>query len=114
MKRIVGQLEQSVHELHTKYRKVNRSWGTYEGIDPGDKFQIKHITVNVGAKLSLQMHHKWAEHWIVVSGIAQVTYDDKVVPLKENEATYISRGAKHRLGNIDMEPLHLIEVQFGS
>jgi mannose-1-phosphate guanylyltransferase/mannose-6-phosphate isomerase len=114
VKRIVEQLEQSGRELHTTHRKVYRPWGAYEGIDNGDKFQVKHITVNPGAKLSLQMHHKRAEHWIVVSGTARVTCDDKVFPLKENESTYIPLGAKHRLENTGQEPLHLIEVQSGT
>ncbi len=114
VKRIVEQLEKSGRELHTTHRKVYRPWGSYEGIDSGDKYQVKHIIVNPGAKLSLQMHHKRAEHWIVVSGTAQVTCDDKVFPLKENQSTYIPLGAKHRLENTGTEPLHLIEVQSGS
>jgi len=114
VKRIVEQLERSGRELHTTHRKVYRPWGSYESIDSGDNFQVKHITVNSGAKLSLQMHHKRAEHWIVVSGTAQVTCGDKVFPLKENQSTYIPLGEKHRLENLGPEPLHLIEVQSGS
>jgi len=114
VKRIVEQLERSGRELHTTHRKVYRPWGSYEGIDNGDRHQVKHIIVNPGAKLSLQMHHKRAEHWIVVSGTARVTCDDKVFPLHENESTYIPLGAKHRLENTGKEPLHLIEVQSGS
>jgi len=114
VKRIVEQLEQSGRELHTTHRKVYRPWGSYESIDNGDKFQVKHITVNPGAKLSLQMHHKRAEHWIVVSGTAQVTCGDKVFAMRENESTYIPLGSKHRLENMGPEPLHLIEVQSGS
>jgi len=114
VKRIVEQLEKSGRELHTTHRKVYRPWGSYEGIDNGDNFQVKHITVSPGAKLSLQMHHKRAEHWIVVSGTARVTCDDKVFPLNENQSTYIPLGSKHRLENIGTEPLHLIEVQSGS
>jgi len=114
VKRVVEQLERSGRELHTTHRKVYRPWGSYEGIDHGDKFQVKHIIVNPGAKLSLQMHYKRAEHWIVVSGSAQVTCGDKVFPLKENESTYIPLGATHRLENIGSQPLHLIEVQSGS
>jgi mannose-1-phosphate guanylyltransferase / mannose-6-phosphate isomerase len=114
VKRIVEQLEKSGRELHTTHRKVYRPWGAYESIDNGDNFQVKHITVNPGAKLSLQMHHKRAEHWIVVSGIAQVTCGDRVFSLKENESTYIPLGFKHRLENTGSEPLHLIEVQSGS
>ena len=114
VKRIVEQLEKSGRELHTTHRKVFRPWGSYEGIDNGDNFQVKHIIVNPGAKLSLQMHHKRAEHWIVVSGTARVTCGDKVFPLNQNQSTYIPLGEKHRLENTGTEPLHLIEVQSGS
>ena len=114
VKRIVEQLERQGRELHTTHRKVFRPWGSYEGIDNGEGFQVKHIIVNPGAKLSLQMHYKRAEHWIVVSGLAQVTCDDKVFPLKQNKSTYIPLGSRHRLENIGDEPLHLIEVQSGS
>lgn len=114
VKRIVEQLEKSGRELHTTHRKVYRPWGAYESIDNGDNFQVKHITVNPGAKLSLQMHHKRAEHWIVVSGTARVTCDENVFALNENQSTYIPLGSKHRLENIGTEPLHLIEVQSGS
>jgi mannose-1-phosphate guanylyltransferase/mannose-6-phosphate isomerase len=114
VKKIVEQLEQSGRELHVTHRKVFRPWGAYEGLDIGENFQVKRITVNPGAKLSLQMHHKRAEHWVVVSGIAQVTCDDKVFLLRENESTFIPLGSKHRLENIGAEPLHLIEVQSGT
>ncbi len=114
VKRIVEQLERSGRELHTTHRKVYRPWGSYEGIDTGENFQVKHIIVNPGAKLSLQMHYKRAEHWIVVSGTARVTCDEKVFLLNENESTYIPLGAKHRLENTGPKPLHLIEVQSGS
>jgi mannose-1-phosphate guanylyltransferase/mannose-6-phosphate isomerase len=114
VKRIVEQLESHGRELHTTHRKVFRPWGSYEGIDSGEGFQVKHIIVNPGSKLSLQMHHKRAEHWVVVSGLARVTCDDKVFPLKQNESTYIPLGSRHRLENIGSEPLHLIEVQSGS
>jgi mannose-1-phosphate guanylyltransferase/mannose-6-phosphate isomerase len=114
VKQIVEQLENAGRELHITHRKVYRPWGSYESLDQGEKFQVKHITVNPGAKLSLQMHHKRAEHWVVVSGIAQVTCDDRVFALRENESTFIPLGAKHRLENTGSEPLHLIEVQSGS
>jgi mannose-1-phosphate guanylyltransferase/mannose-6-phosphate isomerase len=114
VKKIVEQLEKSGRELHLTHRKVYRPWGAYESIDNGDNFQVKHITVNPGAKLSLQMHYKRAEHWIVVSGTAQVTCGDNVFPLRENESTYIPLGSRHRLENTGTEPLHLIEVQSGS
>jgi len=114
VKRIVEKLQASGRELHNTHRKVYRPWGSYEGIDTGDNFQVKHITVNPGAKLSLQMHHRRAEHWIVVSGTAQVTCGEKVFTMGENESTFIPLGAKHRLENIGAGLLHLIEVQSGS
>jgi mannose-1-phosphate guanylyltransferase/mannose-6-phosphate isomerase len=113
VKKIVEQLEGAGRELHVTHRKVFRPWGAYEGLDVGENFQVKRITVNPGAKLSLQMHHKRAEHWVVVSGTAKVTCDEKVFTLHENESTFIPLGARHRLENIGTEPLHLIEVQSG-
>jgi mannose-1-phosphate guanylyltransferase/mannose-6-phosphate isomerase len=113
VKKIVEQLERDGRELHVTHRKVYRPWGAYEGLDMGENFQVKRITVNPGAKLSLQMHHKRAEHWVVVSGTARVTRDEEVFTLRENESTFIPLGAKHRLENIGTEPLHLIEVQSG-
>ena len=90
-----------------------RPWGSYQCIDLGDRFQVKRIVVKPGRKLSLQMHHHRAEHWIVVSGTAEVTCGDKTFLLHENQSTYISQGAVHRLGNPGKIPLHLIEVQSG-
>jgi len=113
VKKIVEQLERDGRELHVTHRKVYRPWGTYEGLDMGENFQVKRITVNPGAKLSLQMHHRRTEHWVVVSGIARVTRDSEVFTLKENESTFIPLGAKHRLENIGSEPLQIIEVQSG-
>ena len=80
----------------------------------GERFQVKRITVNPGAALSLQMHHHRAEHWIVVSGTAKVTRGDETLLLSENESTYIPLGVKHRLENPGKVPLELIEVQSGS
>ena len=82
VKKIVEQLERAGRELHVTHRKVFRPWGAYESLDSGENFQVKRITVNPGAKLSLQMHHKRAEHWVVVSGTAQVTCGDKVFALQ--------------------------------
>lgn len=113
VKKIVEQLERAGRELHVTHRKVHRPWGSYESLDSGENFQVKRITVHPGAKLSLQLHHKRAEHWVVVSGTARVTCDDKVFTLRENESTYIPLGVKHRLENIGAKPLHLIEVQSG-
>ena len=93
VKQIVEQLKARGRELHNSHRKVYRPWGSYEGIDAGDNFQVKHITVNPGAKLSLQMHHKRAEHWIVVSGEAQVTNGDRIFPLEGKRIQPIFRWA---------------------
>lgn len=114
VKKIVEQLAQNGRELHITHRKVDRPWGDYESLDHDEKFQVKRITVKPGAKLSLQMHHKRAEHWIVVSGTARVTCDDNIFVLNENESTYIPLGAKHRLENVGSGSLQLIEVQSGT
>ena len=99
---------------HTLHRKVHRPWGWYDSIDAGPRFQVKRIMVKPGASLSLQMHHHRAEHWIVVSGTAEVTNGDKVVMLTENQSTYIPLGQTHRLANPGKVPLEIIEVQSGS
>ncbi|MFK3738590.1 mannose-1-phosphate guanylyltransferase/mannose-6-phosphate isomerase [Massilia sp. TN1-12] len=114
VKNIVEHLKGQERTEHLHHTKVYRPWGYYEGIDAGDRFQVKRITVKPGEKLSLQMHHHRAEHWIVVSGTARVTCGDKVVLLAENESTYIPLGTTHRLENPGKLPLHLIEVQSGS
>jgi mannose-1-phosphate guanylyltransferase/mannose-6-phosphate isomerase len=114
VKHIVEELQRRGRELHLNHRRVYRPWGSYDSIDSGPGFQVKRIIVNPGAKLSLQKHAKRAEHWIVVTGTATVTCDDKVFPLNANESTYIPLGSKHRLENPGTEPLHLIEVQSGS
>ena len=98
-------------ELH---REVNRPWGKYDSIDQGGRYQVKRITVKPGAKLSLQMHHHRAEHWVVVSGVARVTNGDKTFLLGENESTYIPMGIVHALENPGEVPLEIIEVQSGS
>lgn len=114
VKQIVDHLKHEERTEHLHHTKVYRPWGCYEGIDIGDRFQVKRITVNPGGKLSLQMHHHRAEHWIVVSGTARVTCGDTVSLLTENESTYIPIGMNHRLENPGKLPLHLIEVQSGS
>ena len=96
------------------HREVYRPWGKYDSIDNGDRYQVKRITVNPGAKLSVQMHHHRAEHWIVVSGTAKVTNGEKTFLLSENESTYIPTGVVHALENPGKLPLELIEVQSGS
>ena len=98
-------------ELH---REVYRPWGKYDSIDNGDRYQVKRITVKPGAKLSVQMHHHRAEHWVVVSGSAKVTNGDKTFLLSENESTYIPVGVIHALENPGRVPLEIIEIQSGS
>jgi mannose-1-phosphate guanylyltransferase/mannose-6-phosphate isomerase len=114
VKAIVGQLHSSGRSEHTLHRQVHRPWGWYDSIDSGPRFQVKRIMVKPGARLSLQMHHHRAEHWIVVSGTAEVTNGDKVILLTENQSTYIPLGTTHRLANPGKVPLEIIEVQSGS
>ena len=114
VKQIVDHLKSKERTEHLHHTKVYRPWGYYEGIDAGDRFQVKRITVKPGEKLSLQMHHHRAEHWVVVSGTARVTCGEKVSLLSENESTYIPIGMNHRLENPGKLPLHIIEVQSGS
>ena len=113
VKAIVTQLKAADRPQATWHRKVYRPWGNYDSVDAGPRFQVKRIVVKPGAALSLQMHHHRAEHWIVVSGTARVTCDDKVFMLSENQSTYIPLGSKHRLENPGNIPLELIEVQSG-
>ncbi len=113
VKTVVDHLKAAGRQEHLFHRKVYRPWGSYDSIDMGDRFQVKRIVVKPGAALSLQKHHKRAEHWIVVSGVAEVTCDDKVFDLHENESTYIPLGSVHRLRNRGTEPVELIEVQSG-
>lgn len=96
------------------HRKVRRPWGYYDSIDHGDRFQVKRIVVQPGGRLSLQLHHHRAEHWIVVSGTALVTRGDEQFMLSENQSTFIPLGATHRLENPGKLPLEIIEVQSGS
>lgn len=95
-------------------KKIIRPWGNYQCIDHDDRYQVKRITVNQGAQLSLQMHHHRAEHWIIVKGTAKVTCGSKVYLLTENQSTYIPVGENHRLENPGQIPLEMIEVQSGS
>ncbi|MBK9130703.1 MAG: mannose-1-phosphate guanylyltransferase/mannose-6-phosphate isomerase [Gammaproteobacteria bacterium] len=114
VKEIVGRLKKQGRSEHQIHRRVHRPWGSYEGIDKGERFQVKRITVKPGASLSLQMHHHRAEHWVVVSGTARVVCGDKEFLLSENQSTYIPIGVTHRLENPGTLPLELIEVQSGS
>jgi len=114
VKEIVGRIKRDGRSEAAAHRKVYRPWGAYDSIDNGARFQVKRITVKPGATLSLQMHHHRAEHWIVVSGTAEVTRGDEVILLSENQSTYIPLGVTHRLKNPGKLPLELIEVQSGS
>ena len=96
------------------HRKVQRPWGSYDGLESGERFQVKRIVVDAGSSLSLQMHYHRAEHWIVVRGTARVTRGEEVFLLTENESTYIPPGTRHRLENPGRMPLELIEVQSGA
>ena len=114
VKKIVDQLKSSGRSEHSLHRVVQRPWGSYDSLEAGERFQVKRIVVKPGASLSLQKHHHRAEHWIVVSGTAEVTCDQKVFLLGENQSTYIPLGSTHRLRNPGKVPLELIEVQSGS
>lgn len=114
IKRAIEHFNSSGRREHLEHLRVYRPWGWYEGIDQGERFQVKRIMVKPGAKLSLQMHHHRAEHWVVVSGVAKVTNGDTVSLVAENQSTYIPIGQVHRLENPGQIPLHLIEVQSGA
>jgi mannose-1-phosphate guanylyltransferase/mannose-6-phosphate isomerase len=114
VKHIVNQLTAQKREEQTQHRKVHRPWGWYDSIDEGGRFKVKRIQVKPKASLSLQKHHFRAEHWIVVTGTAEITNGDKVLTLTENQSTYIPLGEVHRLANPGTIPLEIIEVQSGS
>lgn len=114
VKNIVNQLKAQNREEVEHHREVYRPWGSYDSIDMGERFQVKRIVVKPGAKLSVQMHHHRAEHWIVVSGTAKVTVGEETFLMTENESTYIPIGAVHALENPGKLPLEMIEVQSGS
>jgi mannose-1-phosphate guanylyltransferase/mannose-6-phosphate isomerase len=114
VKHIVTQLQKTKREEHMLHRKVHRPWGWYDSIDEGGRFKVKRIQVKPKASLSLQKHHHRAEHWIVVTGTAEISNGDKVLTLTENQSTYIPLGEVHRLANPGTIPLEIIEVQSGS
>jgi mannose-1-phosphate guanylyltransferase/mannose-6-phosphate isomerase len=114
VKRIVNRLKAEQRQEVALHRRVYRPWGSYESLITSDRFQVKRIVVNPGQTLSLQLHHHRAEHWIVVHGTAEVTCEDRVFMLGEDESTYIPLGHKHRLANPGRIPLELIEVQSGA
>lgn len=114
VKKIVERLKQDGREERINHKRVFRPWGSYESLDSGPHHQVKRLIVNPGKKLSLQLHHKRAEHWVVVSGIATVTCGERVFDLQVNESTFIPLGEKHRLENRQSQPLEVIEVQSGN
>ncbi len=114
VKAVVKRLKDEKREERTFHRKVYRPWGYYEGLDAGPAFQVKRISVNPGASLSLQLHHHRAEHWVVVNGVATVTIGEKVFRLNKNESCYIPTETKHRLQNLTEAPLEIVEVQSGA
>jgi len=114
VKKIVERIKADNRHEYLNHREVYRPWGMYDAIDSGHRYQVKRITVQPGAKLSVQMHHHRAEHWIVVSGTARVTNGDKTYLVTENQSTYIPVGQVHALENPGVIPLELIEVQSGS
>ena len=114
LRKVVSQLKEVAPALTQDHLKVHRPWGSYQSLDLGDRYQVKRIVVKQGGRLSLQLHHHRAEHWVVVRGTARVTIGDKVQVLHENELIYVSIGSKHRLENPGKIDLELIEVQTGS
>jgi mannose-1-phosphate guanylyltransferase/mannose-6-phosphate isomerase len=110
---IVSRLKQQHSAEVQEHRKVQRPWGFYDSLDRGERFQVKRIVVKPGGRLSLQMHHHRAEHWVVVCGTARVTRGEETFLLSENQSTYIPLGVTHRLENPGKTPLEIIEVQSG-
>ncbi|MBZ5876638.1 mannose-1-phosphate guanylyltransferase/mannose-6-phosphate isomerase [Chromohalobacter israelensis] len=114
VKKIVALLKQSGRNEQLNHREVYRPWGVYDSVDHGHRYQVKRIMVKPGAKLSVQMHHHRAEHWVVVSGTAKVTNGEKTYLVTENESTFIPVGQVHALENPGVVPLELVEIQSGS
>lgn len=114
VRQLVDEMKARKRREPLTHRRVYRPWGSYESVDEGGRFQVKHITVNPGCKLSSQMHHHRAEHWVVVSGTAKVLRGEEEILLTENQSTYIPLGVCHRLENPGKIPLQLIEVQSGA
>ena len=113
VKHLVQQLQDHEREENTLHRLVYRPWGSYESLSSRPGYQVKHLVINAGASISLQLHHKRAEHWIGLKGVALVTCGNKEFELQPNESTYIPVGSKHRLTNTSNQPVEIIEVQMG-
>jgi len=114
VREVVERLDRQHRKEHVSHTRVYRPWGYYETVDAGERFQVKRLMVKPGHALSLQLHRRRAEHWVVVSGRASVTRGAETMTLEENQSTYIPVGTRHRLQNAGDEPLYLIEVQSGS
>jgi mannose-1-phosphate guanylyltransferase / mannose-6-phosphate isomerase len=114
LRKVVTQLEEVAPAITEDHLKVHRPWGSYQSLDLGERYQVKRIVVKQGGRLSLQLHHHRAEHWVVVRGTARVTIGDRVKMLHENESIYVPLGSHHRLENPGKIDLELIEVQTGS
>ena len=114
VREVVEDLKRANRSEHLNHRRVYRPWGYYESVDAGSRFQVKRLMVKPGHALSLQLHRKRAEHWVVVSGRARVTRGEDTLYLEENQSTFIPVGTKHRLENAGQDPLLIIEVQSGS
>ena len=114
VKTVVSRLKQAGRYEAALHREVYRPWGSYDGIDSGDRFQVKRLTVKPGASMSLQLHHHRAEHWIVVEGTARITRGEEIFLLEENQSTYIPIGTRHRIENPGKITLQMIEVQSGT
>ncbi len=114
VKEIVNQLKNTRREEIISHQRVYRPWGSYETLEETERFKVKRIIVNPGAKLSLQMHHHRAEHWVVVKGTATITCGDKEFVMTEDQSNYIPLGTQHRLENPGVIPLEIIEIQTGS
>ena len=114
IKTLVEELKRQGRAEPVSHRKVHRPWGFYQSVHAGDRFQVKRLTVNPGARLSLQLHYHRAEHWVVVNGTARVTRGNDEILLRENESIFIPLGTPHRLENPGRVPLNLIEVQSGA
>ena len=114
IKKIVDKLKKNNRNERITHRKNFRPWGYYDSVDAGENFQVKRLTVYPGKRLSLQLHHKRSEHWVVVKGVATVTKGEEEFVLHENESTYLPTETKHRLENAGENVLEIIEVQSGS
>jgi len=114
VRQVVSDLDASRTAEAVAHRKVFRPWGWYDSIDAGEKYRVKHLYIKPGASISLQLHHHRSEHWVVISGTAEVTRGNEIFTVRENESTFIPQGEKHRLRNNGTVGLELIEVQSGN